>query len=510
MATGRTHRALAALLAFASAAAAPAAPSPPSLRIARFSGNVERSTVRDQVGPVIGAPTSARIALGEEIVLGWSIDVCRMQAVRIELSGLGDQPPGPRHEERDGCYRLAGQRPVRPQRTTVYRLSVSGTTVVGAGAAPAPVSAQFEVRVARPVLEAVEPLIDQGSLRITFRARNRGEADLVPSPVNVAYGVRGVVRGPWPLITEGRLRADRVAIARGQTVELGSITLPDRRAAFSYDNVTVSVSIDPEGTPDLEAATGSFPYRWTPRTMTLTTAMLRTLGRVSSCRIRLNNYNPAGRPEPVAANDSFVVLNLAGTEILNRFDIPPTRAVVRLAGSFTGQARPERVYGIFIRQIVTQLHGRDDFFSIQDGKLVIRLVFPNAAGGEVKIGEVTDGVFRDDQVPDVGIGPFSAEMVLTPGLTSDLAHLTFVRSAVEVSALAPRLDGHPEALDPFIRDTLKTSVRDSIVGQLNAVLARPDIKRAFEVGFAGLTSIGDLTVIRRVEGRGEAIVVTYL
>jgi hypothetical protein len=296
----------------------------------------------------------------------------------------------------------------------------------------------------------------------------------------------------------------------GQTAELGGIFLADRRAAFAYDDVTVSVRIDPEGTSDLEAATGSFPYRWAPRTSTLTPAMLRSFGRASSCRIRLNNYNPAASPEPVAANDSFVILDLAGTQVINRFDIPPSRAAVRPGAPLAALDRPQRAYGIYIKEIAADLRGRDDFFSIRDGKVVVRLVLGNPAGGEVKIGELTDAGFRDEGAPDVDIGTFRVEVALTLGATSDLAHITFVRSAVEVSALAPRLDGRLVELLPAIHDTLKSAVRDSLVRQIGAVLARPEVKRAFEGAIAGLTSAQGPAVIRRVEGRGESIVVTYL
>ncbi len=493
-----------------SVAAAPATPPTPSLRIVRFSRHLE-PTVRGAVGGSRAtAPTGTRIVLGEEVALGWVIDVCHMQIVRIEVNGFGDQPAGPRNQERDGCYWLAGRLSVRPGATTVYRLGVSGTPAVGATSAPAPVSAQFEVQVAKPVLEAVEPLIDQASLRITFRARNRGEADLAPCRVNVNYSVRGVIRGPSPLINEGRLRAERVAIPRGGTVELGSVILPDKRVAFAYDDVTVGVRVDPEYTPDLEAATGSFPHRWTPRTMTLTSATLGIISRASRCRIRLNNYDPAARPVPIARNDSSVSLNIAGTESTNRFDLPSTNAVLRATGSLSGHTYVEKVYPILINQIVTDLRNRDDFFSIREGRLVIHLEFPNAGGPEVKIGELADGAFRDDEAPDVNIGPFIADILLTPGVTSDMARLTFVRSSVEVPPVSARLEGRFEWLNTFVRGALNTYVHDTIVDQLNGILTRAEIRRAFENGLTGITSGLDVTVIRRVEGRGTSIVMTYL
>lgn len=502
--------AAAVLLVGDSLAAPPTAPTP-SLRITRFSRYLAPTTMGTSMGAgSAGAPTSARIDLGEEIALGWLIDVCHLQTVRIDLSGHGEQPAGEHHQERNGCYWLAGDRTLRPERTTMLRLTVSGTPVAGASAAPAPITALFEVQVARPVLEAVEPVIDQNTLRITFRVRNRGDADLAPSRVNVTYSVRGVVRGPSPLISEGTLRADRLAIPRGRTVDLGSMTLPDRRVAFSYDDVVVGVRIQPEHIPSLEAATGSFPHHWSTRTMTLTSAMLAIISRASSCQIRLNNYSAAATPEPVVANDSFVTLNLAGAQSTARFDIPVTRAVLRVTGSLSDHIYLERHYGILINQIVADLRNRDSFLSIRDGQVAIHLEFPNAGGPEVKIGELVERRFRDSEAPDINLGPFSADVLLTPGITSDMTRLTFVRSSVQVPPVSARLEGRFEGLNPFIRDTLNNYVHGSIVSQLSGILRRSDVKRAFEDGLATVTSAMNVSIIRRVEGRGDSIVLTYL
>jgi hypothetical protein len=114
--------------------AAPLTAPTPSLRITRFSRYAAPATMGTATGAgSAGAATSARIDLGDEIALGWLIDVCHLQTVRIDLSGHGEQPAGERHQEGNGWReigrsapsgrrRFASPSPALPSRAPAPRL----------------------------------------------------------------------------------------------------------------------------------------------------------------------------------------------------------------------------------------------------------------------------------------------------------------------------------------------------------------------------------------------------
>ncbi len=493
------------------AAAAPVTAPTPTLRITSFHEYhpVSGTAMGSATGAAPTTPTSATIDLGASIELGWRIDACHMSSVRINLSGVGEVAAGERHQEHDGCYWLSGHQAVTPGATTVYRLQVAGTPVASAVAAPAPVTASFEVAVRSPRLDVLEPRIDDGSLAVTFRARNSGTADLRSSSITVRYSVLGVQRDGGPTLAQGSTVFHNVAIPHDRTVELGAVTLTDRARLFSYDMVSFSITLAPSYRPPLAETRGSFGHRWATRTSTLTSDLLSMIGRASSLEVRLNNYS-ASAPDGFVARDSFVRLNLAGTPTNMDFGIPSTPVTLRVVGSVTGHTYMERRYRILINQVTANVQNRDDFLTIRGGKLRIHLDVPNPGDAEVKIGEMDGNTFEDRHAPDVNIGAFPVDVILTPGISSDRTRLTLASAVVEVPPISVNLQGILDELIPKIHETLQSAVHDTVVGQLSGLLARGDVKQSFENGLGQVTSGLGITRIVSLDARGDRISIVYL
>ncbi len=510
MCRGISAAAVAGLIAAASIAAPVTAPTP-TLRITHFreyrpaSGTMMASAT----GAAASAPRSETIDLGAPLELAWRIDACHVQTVRITLTGVGEVPPGPRNRERDGCYWLSGRQAVTPATTTEYRLQASGTPAAGAVAAPAPAVASFQVVVRAPTLDVLEPRWDDATLGVTFRARNTGQAEFQPSSITVRYSIHGVQRDGGPALAEGSAVFRNVSIARNAAVELGSVTLADRTRLLSYDSVSISITLHPDYRAPLPDARDSFGHRWTTRSATVTSGLLSVVGRASSLEVRLNNYSPTS-PDGYAANDSFVRLNLMGRETRMDFGFPSVPAVLRVVGSLTDHTYIERHYRILVNRITANVQNRDDFLTIRDGKLAIHLEVPNTGNAEVKIGKWESGRFLDDDAPDVNIGPFPVDVLLTPGVSRDGAHVTLASSSVQVPPISADLQGILDELIPKVRETLRTSVHDTVVGQLSGLLARGDVKGAFEDGLGQVTTGLGITRIVNLDARGDRITITYL
>ncbi len=536
MREGLNHCVLAVVVAGASALAsavaslaAPVTRPTPTLRITRFeeyhpatgtmmgTAALPPSTGAASPNVAMGSATaagaaagrSASIDLGASFELGWRIDACNMETVRITLSGVGDVPTGPRNQEHEGCFWLSGHRAVTPTATTNYQLQASGTPVSGAAVAPVPVTSNFQVIVRSPHLEVLEPRVNDTTLGVTFRARNTGQVDFQPSSITVRYSVVGVQRDGGPTLTQGSAVFSNVSIPRDRSVDLGSVTLGDRARLFSYDVVSFSITLDPAYRAALADSTGSFGHRWATRSSTITSDLLRMIGQASSLEVRLNNYS-ASVPEAFVANDSFVRLNLAGDDTSMNFSFPPTTVTLRVVGSLTHHTYVERRFRILINQITANVQNRDDFLAIRNGKLAIHLDVPNPGNAEVKIGEMEGMNFVDREAPDVNIGGFPVDITLTPGISSDRTRLTLASSSVEVPPITADLQGLLDELIPKVRETLQTSVHDTVVGQLSGLLARGDVKRAFEDGLGQVTTGLNITRITNLDARGDRITITYL
>jgi hypothetical protein len=311
-------------------------------------------------------------------------------------------------------------------------------------------------------------------------------------------------------ICEGTLRVERLAIASGSTVELGSFVMPDRRLALSYDDVVIGVTVLPDCSPAVDPANGSFPHRWIGRTLVLASAMLAPMSRAGSCRVRLNNYAGPTSASGVASNDSFVAARLAGAEAAVRFDIPPTTAPARASGAAPGGEPPQRSYVVLLDHIVADAAGRDDLLTIRDGRLAVRVGFPNTRSGEVKVGALIGGRFADGEAPDVDLGPFAVDVVFAVAASADRTRLAILEPSIRVPAIAARLGGRFAELDPIVEAALGSGVRDALVERLSAVFRNADLKRAIEGALGEATAAVNVTVIRSVEGRGDSIAVSYL
>lgn len=457
------------------------------------------------------AEHSGFVDLGEPFELGWRVEACHMQTVRLALVGVGDLPTGTGMpvSGQSGCLSYSGHRSVTPSATTTYRLQLSGTPLPGAQSAPTPVTATYQLVVRTPQLEVLEPRINDDTLGVTFRVRNTGSADFRPSAINITYSLTGIQRDGALVLEQGTLRVPNVSLERNHSADLGSVTLANRERLFGYDRVSISITLDPNYAAPLPDSHGTFQHTWPTKTSTITADLLRMIGRASSLQVRLNNYSSSA-PGCYVRTDSFVRLNLAGSQTNMDFGIPATDVTLTIKGSVTHHTYVQRTYRILVNQITADVHDRDDFLDIRDGKLAIHLEIPNPGSSEIKTGKLEDGHFDDGDVPDVNVGGFPVDVTLTPGVSSDQKHLTVAAVAVTVPPISADLHGILDELIPKIGDALRTAVHDTVEGQLRSLLGRADVKRAFEDGLGQVTTALHIVRIKSLDARGNRITINYL
>ncbi|MBI2566718.1 MAG: PQQ-like beta-propeller repeat protein [Candidatus Schekmanbacteria bacterium] len=363
----------------------------------------------------------AAVDLGSSTRLTWETLSCRARVNSIgHLSDAGSiSIRGWTRVQENGCTAVGGSRTVLPsQETERFELSISSLT-----SPPLEDAAEVAVDVRAPRLISLAPIVSQSSLAIAFRAQNEGDADLRRSAITIEYDVR--TAGPRSSRLASGTLTRTYAIARGTTITLGSITLPDRGRAFERDGIDIavrlSVAYPVAGT--LATAWQHFSHAWTPNEWVISDVLVTALASAIRGQVHLDNYNghegvdsvcdyrEAAVGDHFLRQESYIELGF-GSEAPERtsFDIPVI------------EYHPEDLPGIDYYFYLNEINAAigegsgPDLVSIADGKLKLALQFETAGGRELRDWEYTWHCYNDASAPDIDVTKLEMEAALTLGV----------------------------------------------------------------------------------------------
>ena len=483
----------------------------PVLSITSFKKKIDVApgTVVLSRNPGAPPPTSARINFGDEITLSWVIVFKNVTTVRTQISGIGTVSPGTLATASDGTTYYSGEVTIRPSANTTYRLTATARPTSGNVRGTPRTNKSFSVTLLKPEFEILQPSVNDDTLEVEFSVRNTGDGDFRPTPIIVNYEIFGFGGRSNFSVTRGTFTTPRTGINKGQRFTLGSIPLGSfRDQLFAYQAMSIRVRVGANYILPLQEASEMFRHNWEESTITLNQGILDLLAPVTTCEVRLNNYN-SSNPRIPRANDAYVHLNMMdmGGEPA-RFSVPAQRYRVRVTGRVTGHDYVDELVLFLINEI--QGSGLSTgLLSIRNGKLGIHLEFPNSGSSEIKLGTVNDRSFDDGEVPDINIGRFTVDAWLTPSIHNNRVSYSSIQ--VDVPSVSASLTGRFDGLNPIIRRYLSDYVTNEIRNQLNSILGRSDIKTAIENGLADALGFGSRTInqIVSVRGSGNSITITY-
>ena len=235
----------------------------------------------------------------------WTVEACNAGTVTGSISNHGPVDLGPRVDIGGNCVRMRGNAELTITQGGMYTLRVSATP-----SGPASLKEKsVEVILRKYNLEISNIDLNVGTRELVFYGRNVGEADIAAGEVQIYYRVRGVMRGPSPIIKEDWIHRRNVAIPRGPRVELGRCTLPE--SMYAYQNLSVQTKIYGEryGFGNKEQ---TFPLALNPREIRFDSDILEIFITAMVGDVRFNNYDPALRTAeeisvaPFKRNDSWV------------------------------------------------------------------------------------------------------------------------------------------------------------------------------------------------------------
>lgn len=476
----------------------PAPPTVPPMSVAR-SASVDIVSfgefAPERSGMVLARGATVRrdettIDLGEDVALEWQIEGCGGSFVSASITGLGSVNPGTRQSTGGNCYRMTNRRAVNVLSDTTYTLRVA--------APPAVAEKSFTVRVRRPILAAVQPVVDQEARTVTFYATNRGEVDLPPYPITGRYRLRG--RSPsQPVFSEGTFASAAIGVPRGARVEVGSITFPEQ--AFRSSILDIEVQLTSNWGVTSGRGYTPFSQRFDSHTLDVS---LRTLNLGwFSAQIRVNNHRSGTRDverrSPHLANDVSVDINGHSST----FSLDPVHQRVGLTD-----------FWFFVRNLEASTRGTDVFF-LRDGKLGIRIPFSCSGSREVKgWATLSSGNWVDRLSPDLDVRRLELNVLLP--LRASAGRITYLRPEVEVPSLNLHVAGGWAGLEPAIRGWLQGLVRGGITGNLSALLTtsavRSQVSDELTGAVAMLASTRRMPPVTEVVGvrqNGDGLRITY-
>jgi len=484
----------------------------PSLVITSFKKKVEVApgTMAMRVNPNAPAPTSAQINYGDEITLAWTITFRNVTAVQARINGIGPVNLGTPRTASNGTTYYTGQVTVRPRNSTAYQLIATARPTSSNVRGTPQANKTFRVILREPAFNILQPEVDDGTLQVQLSVRNSGLGDFRPTPIQVSYEVYGNVGGRNAAsIASGSFTTDRIGIEHGHRASLGSIDLSSfRDRLYSYPAMSIRLRVGASYVLPLRETSESFRHTWEAHTITINQGALDLLAPVTTCDVRLNNYNPSNPRIPLA-NDSYVQFNMMGMGgDPVRFSIPRQVYAVRVTGRLTGHAYVDEQVLVLINQIEAS-GASTGLLSIRNGKLGIHLNFPNSGNSEIKLGTLADRHFDDGEVPDLNIGSFTVDAWLTPTLRDN--HISYSNIDVEVPTVSASLHGRFDGLNPLIRRYLSDYVTSAIRSQLNSIFSSDTVKTAIENGLANAVNLGSRQINRlvSVRGSGDSIIITY-
>jgi hypothetical protein len=455
------------------------------------------------------APDSAQITVGESITLSWRIRACNVPSFSVTLN---DSPVSAGTSATSGncdSY-VGGESTMTPSRTTSYTLVVRAYPYGARN--PRSVSKTFRVDVIRPIVDILRPEVNESTLDVSVSVRNTGMMDIGPGPITVSYQVKAPAGGAS--IASGSFTTDPMTISRGTTAELGSFSLAAQRdTLLEHDNCQIYIAMVAEHLDETEGVI----HTWPRKTFAINNILMPGLSTDSAYNIRLNNYG--GGVHPYVRNDCRIEFNFmdAPRSFARSFNFEPYYDKVFVSGPpfpWAGVNQKIAIYANHITAVADPAPA--DFLSIQGGKLLIHVTFPNSGSRELKIGfdspPFHKGEFVDDKVADVELGPFSVDILLTPQLRG--GKISYGAVEVRLGDLSSSLVGalaDPLNKTNLVRDLLNGTLRDIIVGGLTAVIDDDDVRDAFEDGIA--TALAAIHIapdrIYSVRGSGDTITVEY-
>ena len=485
----------------------------PGLNILYFKEKKDTTGLVLQPGETGGPPDHVTIIAGEEVVLAWSVELHDVNNVDTFVEGGSVLAPihaGSYHTASDGTRTYNGQYSFRPTQDARYILTATAQPNSANVTGTITVSREFTVRVRRPDLTVLPPVIDSESMTARILARNDGDGDFLESPVSVRYEIRAIRPLSSNQVSNGVFSSQPVAIAPGETVELGTISLNEfRDILLDYPTMQIDVSLYYPHYPVLIAGTDlrHFLHHWETQSFELSQDLLAMLAPITTCEIRLNNYLPERSGLPEVRDDSTMNLTIEGITGggAYTFDIPSPTYTFRMTGKVSGHTYIERRYGVYINHI----DSANGALLIRDGKIVIHMDFPNSGNSEIKLGRVNGTTFDDEAVPDINLGSFSVEVALTPIVSRDT--LSYGTVEIDVPSIEAELSGRFDGLNVFLRDYLRDYVTNTVREQLNTILNSASVKTMIKSGLASVVNFGRSPAphVVRVRGVGDTITVYY-
>ncbi|MFN4201386.1 MAG: hypothetical protein ACK4FU_08995, partial [Fervidobacterium gondwanense] len=202
-------------------------------------------------------------------------------------------------------------------------------------------------------------------------------------------------------------------------VQLGEITLPDRRKALSGDAILIGVGINPIYRVPLERDSDTYEHQWERKRLTINNDLISIFGGLLTGSIRLNNFDGSSGAtlthNPYKSNDSYVdIMGKRETFSIPRFDY--TKGIYDYRG--------------FIKNLIASFSGRD-LFSVEDGKIKLRISF-ETSGTEIRGYEYTWGVWHDSTAPDYNFTKFDIVVYFLPGLRNGKITYTDVQVVPDI------------------------------------------------------------------------------
>jgi len=371
---------------------------------------------------------------------------------------------------------------------------------------PMPVEA---AKIKSPKLELVQPQVDPATRRVSFLMRNQGDL-AASSSYSVRYEINGVVektfpklagfplpKKPKPLKVRGELHTQALSVEPGQQVELGNITLPE--SAWNNKQLKIRVNLKDRKRGSKFNASQSYDYTWPVRQLTVGAIHLGFLNTLMKGELRLHNYKDPGKDKtkhlPLAKNQSRVTI----MNKTSNFSIDRARIKV-----------VDKEHFFFIRDFTAPLGG-DDFISIEDGKLGMRLVFECSDDRREIKGWTRDYInkrYVDSTTPDINIQRFSITVTLSPTLYNN--KLSYRNVVVSVGSKV-RFEGGwawLNGLKGILNKEIKSKVTKILTKMLNDIKIKTELEKNLTKAVMDMNA--NIHHLVSVRGSGEEIIIEYI
>jgi hypothetical protein len=466
-----------------------------SVKIVYFNKATDPTRMAARIGESSGPPR-IYANYGETVRLSWTVEACHAGTITGSISHHGPVDLGEKVDIGNKCVRMRNTTEITVTSGGTYTLRVSAVPL-----GPASVKEKsVEVILRNYNVEISDVDFNTATRELAIYGRNRGEVDIAANELQIHYVVRGIVRGPGPVIQEDWINRRSVAIPRGQRVELGHYTLPE--SVYSYQGLSVKTRIFGEsfgfGTKE---QTFSVPLN--PREISFNEVILDAFITTMVGDVRFNNYDPALRTAeeisvaPYKRNDSWV-------EIMgDRTTFSPE--VIRLHFSITGSWSGREYVGVSFRGFINNISlaaGRPRTV-LKPGLVGVRLVFDTSVSREIKGFILNDGIYNDEMGPDIEINRLEVEILIRPCLNGQKISFCQVSSEIDVSTTFAGgwhiLDRFAPTISNGVEDTVRQIVRQQIGDMLNTNANKRLLEDFFDglLRAAGVNNIRTMTVNER-------------